>query len=128
MFTHCQNNPLVFSDPEGNIPITSLILIGSAVLGGLAALHTLYCQRSAGINWCDSILRSIGAGLSFFNTIYTLEMTAYYYYYINCLLNAEIPVTHIGNVENDLQKATDLANESVDGYGSVAGTKKTHGV
>ncbi|MCR5174680.1 MAG: RHS repeat-associated core domain-containing protein, partial [Oscillospiraceae bacterium] len=123
-FAYCNNNPIVFADPTGELLITTIILIASIALGVGAAGYTAYNMRKAGYDWADTLFYSIGSGLAVFGTVYTFGMTAYAFYCNMCAYNGYLPVTHVGNPEKDLQRAADNASNSVDGYGHVAGTKK----
>ena len=124
LFAYSLNNPLLLSDPSGEFAITTAILIGSAVLGVAAAVYTGYKMRQAGENWGDTAFYSIGAGICVFGTVYTLGISAYEFYCNMCWYYGYTPATHIGNPERQLQRAADIANESIPGKGHVVGTKK----
>ncbi len=98
MFAYCLNNPVNCQDPAGEIAITTLILIGSAVLGALAAGYTAYAEYKAGFDTVHIIGDSICAGIGVFLTVYTAGMSLYQTYQTYCYLNAKTPVTNIGPV------------------------------
>ena len=50
MFAYCNNNPVPNSDPTGDILISTLILIGSAIVGAACAGYTAYKEAEAGID------------------------------------------------------------------------------
>jgi len=129
MFAYCGNNPVIFLDPAGTvaIAITTLILIGSAVVGAVAAGYTAYKEYKAGFDTVQIIGDSICSGFAAFSIIYTGGMSLYQCYQNYCYLNAITPVTHIGTTPSpaqQLQNCADSANAAVSGYGPVAGTKK----
>ena len=99
MFAYCENNPVIKEDPTGDIALTTLILIGSAVFGVAAALYTGYEMRQAGYGWDDTIFYSLGAGICAFVTVYTLGMSAYNLYVNCCYYYGTTPVTNIGSEE-----------------------------
>ena len=99
MFAYCENNPVIKEDPTGDIALTTLILIGSAVFGVAAALYTGYEMRQAGYGWDDTIFYSLGAGICAFGTVYTLGMSAYNLYVNCCYYYGTTPVTNIGSEE-----------------------------
>lgn len=124
MFAYCNNNPVNGCDPSGELAITTLILIGSAVFGLGTALYSGYKMREAGESWGDTIFYSAGAGLCAFCTVYTLGMSAYELYCNMCWYYGNTPATDIGSPQVQLEKAAASANTSVEGTGHVAGTKK----
>ena len=96
MFAYCNNNPVANMDFSGEIAISTLILIGSAVIGVAAAGYTAYQMRKAGYDWFDTAFYSIGAGLYAFCTIYSLGASAYELYSYYCMINGMQPITEIG--------------------------------
>ena len=56
----------MLSDPSGNIAITTLILIGSAIIGLAMASYTAYVEYNAGYDTVQIIGDSIYAGFSTF--------------------------------------------------------------
>jgi hypothetical protein len=126
MYAYCGNNPVIGYDPSGEfiISITTAILIGSAILGGGAAVYTGYKMREAGAGWGDTLLYSAGTGLAVFSTVYTLGISAYELYYNMSWYYGHTPATHIGNPQNGLEAAASNANARISGQGPVAGTKK----
>ena len=95
MFAYCNNNPINFCDPTGEILISTLILIGSAIVGAACAGYTAYTTYNAGYATEDIIFYSVGAGLGGFLTVYTLGMSAYQVYLNYCILNGITPVTEV---------------------------------
>ena len=95
MFAYCNNNPINFCDPTGEILISTLILIGSAIVGAACAGYAAYTTYNAGYAIEDIIFYSVGAGLGGFLTVYTLGMSAYQMYLNYCMLNGITPVTEI---------------------------------
>ena len=97
MFAYCNNSPINFVDPNGELAITisTLILIASAVVGAACAGYTAYSTYNAGYEIADVIWYSVYAGLSGFLTAYTLGTTAYQLYLNFCMLNGITPVTEI---------------------------------
>ena len=98
MFAYCLNNPVMASDPTGEIAITTLILIGSAAFGAVCAGYTAYKEYQAGFSTARIIGDSIVAGICGFNVAYTCGMSAYQCYQNFCYLNGLTPITNIGNV------------------------------
>lgn len=95
MFVYCNNNPVINADPTGEILISTLILIGSAIVGAACAGYTAYTTYKAGWDTGDILWYSFGAGLGGFLTVYTLGMSAYQLYINYCMLNGMTPVTEI---------------------------------
>lgn len=93
LFSYCLNNPLKYADPNGEIAITTLILIGSAVIALIAAGVTAYnsYQYTGQIDWANTIT----AGLSWFSLAYTLGMSAYCVYLSYCDYKGLAPVTEV---------------------------------
>lgn len=96
MFVYCNNNPVHLADPTGEIAITTLILIGSAIVGAVAAGYTAYVEYQAGFSTEQIITDSIIVGLCAFNITYSCGMTLYQCYQYYCYLNGLTPVTDIG--------------------------------
>ena len=128
MFAYCNNNPVSNSDPTGDILISTLILIGSAIVGVACAGYTAYREAEAGIDTVQIIGDSLCAGFSAFSFVYTCGMSGYQCYQNYCYLNGLTPVTEIGsstpNVEAQLQVCADKANSSISGKGPAVGTQK----
>ena len=128
MFAYCNNNPVPNSDPTGDILISTLILIGSAIVGAACAGYTAYKEAEAGIDTVQIVGDSLCAGFSAFFFVYSCGMSGYQCYQNYCYLNGLTPVTEIGssasNVEAQLQVCADKANTSVAGKGPVVGTQK----
>ena len=97
MFAYCNNNPVSMYDPNGEIAITTLILIGSAVFGAACAAYTAYKEYQAGYEPVQIVGDSICAGMSGFCVVYSMGMTAYQCYQNYCYLNSITPVTSIGS-------------------------------
>ena len=94
MFAYCLNNPVNFQDVDGEIAITTIILIGSIVAGVLVAGHT--AATSYKYTGEVDIDNSIINGLCAFATVYTFGMTAYGVYLNYCDYKGKVPVTSIG--------------------------------
>ena len=127
MFAYCNNSPVSQLDPNGEIAITTVILIGSAVLGAISAGYTAYKEYKAGNSTGRIIGDSVCAGFAGFSVVYSGGMSLYQCYQNYCYLNALSPVTSIGssaNISSQLQSCVDTANSKVSGFGHVAGTKK----
>jgi len=95
LFTYCRNNPIRFQDPLGHIAISTIILVGSIVIGIAAAVYTGYEMRKAGFDWETTIQYSASAGCAAFMAIYTLGAAAYDFYCNFCYYNGYTPVTDI---------------------------------
>ena len=91
LYAYGMNNPVMFSDPNGQIAITTLILIGSAVIALIAAGYTAYQsdKHTGSIDWQNTITM----GLSWFVMAYTLGMSAYGVYLSYCDYRGMTPVT-----------------------------------
>ena len=127
MFAYCNNNPVSQLDPDGEIAISTLILIGSAIVGAVCAGYTAYKEYQAGYDTVQIIGDSVCAGFAGFSIVYTGGMSLYQCYQNYCYLNAITPVTNIGtstNVANQLQTCANTANSKITGTGPVAGTQK----
>ena len=96
LFAYCLNNPVGNLDIDGDFAIATLILIGSIIIGGGAAVYHGYNMRQEGASWGDTILESLGVGLSWFATIYTLGMSLYSIYCDYSMYRGRVPVTEIG--------------------------------
>ena len=127
MFAYCNNSPVYQLDPEGEIAISTLILIGSAIIGAVCAGYTAYKEYQAGYDTVHIIGDSVCAGFAGFSIAYTGGMSLYQCYQNYCYLNAITPITNIGaptNVANQLQTCANTANSKVTGIGPVAGTQR----
>ena len=126
MFAYCENNPVNNQDPTGEILITTLILIGAAVVGAGVTVYTGVKAREAGCGWGETILHSAINGMMAFFAVYSFGMTAYGCYQEFCYLHGMTPVTEIGGIstEAQLQNCADQANASIHGSGPVVGTQK----
>ena len=127
MFAYCNNNPVINTDPSGELLITTLILGGAALIGAGVAFYTGYKARKAGCDWADTVFYAAGSGLCAFTSVYTFGMSAYGVYANYCILNGMSPVTQVGNTPStseQLQTCADTANSSVSGNGHVAGSQK----
>ena len=96
LFAYCCNNPVNALDPSGEILISTLILIASAVVGVACATYTAVEMTQTEADIGDTIFYSIGAGLCGFCTIYSLGMSAYALYCNYCEMKGQVPVTEIG--------------------------------
>ena len=97
MFAYCENNPVNNQDPTGEILITTLILIGAAVVGAGVTVYTGVKAREAGCGWGETILHSAINGMMAFCAVYSFGMTAYGCYQDLCYLSGRTPVTEIGS-------------------------------
>ena len=95
MFAYCNNSPVSQLDPNGEIAITTVILIGSAVLGAISAGYTAYKEYKAGNSTGRIIGDSVCAGFAGFSVVYSGGMSLYQCYQNYCYLNALSPVTSI---------------------------------
>ena len=96
MYAYCLNNPVNSADPTGEIAITTLILIGSAIIGAACAGYTAYKEYQAGYNTVRIVGDSVCAGVAGFSIVYTGGMSLYQCYQNYCYLNAITPVTDVG--------------------------------
>ena len=95
LFAYCNNNPVNLYDPNGELAITTLILIGSAIFGIAVGGYTAYVEYNAGFSWDKIIYDSICVGLTAFSVAYTGGMSLYQCYQNYCYLHAITPVTEI---------------------------------
>ena len=95
MFAYCNNSPVSQLDPNGEIAITTLILIGSAVLGTISAGYTAYKEYKAGCSTGRIIGDSICAGFASFSVVYSGGISLYQCYQNYCYLQGLTPVTDI---------------------------------
>ena len=96
MFAYCNNNPVLYHDTDGTIAITTLILVGSIIVGAVAAAYTAYTETKAGCDTAQIINDSLLNGLCAFSIVYSGGMMAYQCYQNFCYLNAMTPVTEVG--------------------------------
>ena len=96
MFSYCNNNPISNADHAGDILISTLILIGSAIVGLGCAGYTAYKEAEAGVDTVQIIGDSVCAGLCGFSVVYSLGTSAFQCYQNYCYLNALTPVTEVG--------------------------------
>ena len=106
MFAYCCNNPVNMADPTGEIAITTLILIGSAIIGAACAGYTAYVEYNAGCDTTQIIGDSICAGVSGFCLVYSMGMSAYQCYQNYCYLNGLTPAANIGQSSTFTQAPT----------------------
>ena len=99
MFAYCNNNPISNQDSTGELAITAIILIGSAIIGFAFAGYTAYKETKAGYDTADIVFDSIANGLCAFCSVYTLGMSTYECYLNFCALNAITPVTEVGGAK-----------------------------
>lgn len=95
LFVYCNNNPVNYFDPTGEIAVSTVILIGSIVVGVAVAGYTAYVEYQAGIETPQIVCDSIIAGVSAFMLVYSAGMTVYQCYQNYCYLNGLTPVTDI---------------------------------
>ena len=100
LFVYCNNNPVNYFDPTGEIAVSTVILIGSIVVGLAVAGYTAYVEYQAGVETPQIVCDSIIAGVSAFMLVYSAGMTAYQCYQNFCYLNGLTPVTEIGRQTN----------------------------
>ncbi len=98
MFAYCQNNPVNYQDPTGEIAISTIILIGSIVVGVLCAGTTAYVEYEAGVDTFQIVGDSICAGLTGFSIVYSGGMALYQCYQNYCYLSSLTSATSIGTV------------------------------
>jgi len=93
LYVYGMNNPIMYIDPSGEIAITTCILIGSIVVGVVAASYTAYQSHkyTGSIDWGASIMNGLSWGL----LAYSLGMTAYYCYLDYCAYYGYKPVTEV---------------------------------
>ena len=96
MFAYCNNSPVINQDPTGRVLVTTLILIGAAVVGAGVSVYTGVKAREVGCGWGETILHSVMNGMMAFCAVYSLGMTAYGCYQELCYLQGMTPVTEIG--------------------------------
>lgn len=122
LFAYCMNDSVGNVDPDGEIAITTIILIGSIVVGAVAAGYTAYksYQYSGKIDWKATIINGVSWGMM----AYTLGMSAYAVYVDYCSCYGYTPVTEIEFSDNQsfLQKAANTVKSSAKGH--VSGTKQ----
>ena len=122
LYAYCGNNPVGYIDPDGNIAITTCILIGSIVIGVLAAGHTaaVSYKYTGKIDWNNTLL----TGFSWFTLAYSMGMSAYGVYVSYCNYKGYTPVTEISfnNTQKELQKIANSVKTDVTGH--VSGTKQ----
>ena len=100
LYVYCIGNPIVYADPSGKLAVTTIILIGSIVVGALAAGHTaaVSYKYEGQINWGATIT----SGLSWGMLAYTCGMSAYGVYLDYCKYYGHTPVTEVSfNSAND---------------------------
>ena len=93
MYVYCRNSPIQLEDPSGEIAITTLILVVSAVVGAGAAAYT--AKKSYDYTGEVDVVASITAGLSAFATVYTFGMMGYDFYVNCCYYTGHTPVTTV---------------------------------
>ena len=118
LFIYCGNNPVMFCDPTGKIAITTLIFIGSVVVGGLAAGHT--AAKSYKNTGKVDVESTIVNGLSAFMFCYTFGMSSYGFYTSYCDYKGYTPVTNVGGSSN-----TGASN--ISGYSGTGTTERKFG-
>ncbi len=92
-------NPIRHFDPSGEIAITTIILIGSAVVGLIAAgVEAHQSKKYTGkIDWENTIV----TGVSWFFIAASLGLTAYEVYLSYCAYTGQTPVTEVNFNGND---------------------------
>ena len=92
-------DPIRHFDPSGEIAVTTIILIGAAVVGLIAAgVEAHQSKKYTGkINWENTII----AGVSWFFIAATLGLTAYEVYLSYCAYTGQTPVTEVNFNGND---------------------------
>ena len=93
LYVYCGNAPFVYVDPSGEIAITTIILIGSIVVGTVAAGYTAYqsYKYTGKIDWQAPIIN----GLSWGMMAYTMGMSAYAVYVDYCHYYGKTPVSEV---------------------------------
>ena len=113
MFAYCLNNPIAFADPNGEIAITTLILVGSIIIGVVSAGVTAYVEYKAGCDTEQIVYDSITVGLSTFCAAYSLGMTAYQCYQTYCCIYGKTPVTDINLSKSAKTTANTLPTDNI---------------
>jgi len=82
LYAYCCGNPVYYCDVSGEIAVTTLILIGSIVIGVAAASYTAYksYQYNGEIDWENIVF----TGLSWFMLSYSFGMSSYAIYVSYC--------------------------------------------
>ena len=93
MYGYGLGNPLRHFDPSGEIAITTIILIGSAVVGLIAAgVEAHQSKKYTGkIDWENTVV----TGVSWFFIAASLGLTAYEVYLSYCAYTGQTPVTEV---------------------------------
>ena len=108
MFAYCNNNPVNMQDPQGEIAITTIILISSIVVGCLVAAHT--AATSYKYTGEVDVMNTITAGVSAFALCYTLGTSAYGLYVSYCEYKGYVPVTNIGGTKATIGPYSSLSD------------------
>ena len=92
-YAYCGNNPENAHDPSGEVAITTLIMIGSIVVGVIATstAAALSYHYTGHINWNDCLLFGVSWGL----LAYSLGMSAYGIYLDFCKYYGMTPVEKV---------------------------------
>ena len=92
-YAYCGNNPTNAHDPSGNIAVSTLIMIGSIVVGVIATstAAALSYHYTGHINWNDCLLFGVSWGL----LAYSLGMSAYGIYLDFCKYYGMTPVEKV---------------------------------
>ena len=114
MFAYCNNSPVINQDPTGRVLVTTLILIGAAVVGAGVSLYTGVKAREVGCGWGEAILHSVMNGMMAFCTVYSLGMTAYGCYQELCYLNGLTPANTIGNQCSEIPISHETPNNPLE--------------
>lgn len=118
------NNPINASDPNGEIAITTAIMIGAAIIGAISAGYTAYKEYQAGMGTGRIIGDSACAGFLGFSIVYTGGMSLYQCYQNYCYLNAMVPATDV-SINMSQANTVDLYRAvSLEEYNSSVATQK----
>ena len=122
LYAYCGNTPFVYIDPSGEIAITTIILIGSIVVGTVAAGYTAHqsYKYTGKIDWQATIIN----GLSWGMMAYTMGMSAYAVYVDYCHYYGKTPVSEVSfsNTQKFLQESANSVKSSTTGH--LSGTKQ----
>lgn len=95
MYAYCNNNPVNLQDPDGEIAISTILLIVSAIVGVASAGYTAHrTHRERGK---VDVLETVASGVLGFGAVYTLGATAYMTYAHVAAATGHTPISNIGS-------------------------------
>ena len=135
LFIYCGNDPVNHTDPNGHIAITTLILIGSIIIGIIAASVTADDCIENGCGIGETIFYSSISGISTFLTAYTYGMSIYAFYVTYCECYGITPKTDVSlggqksstneNIyDAQVRNCAEKACKDISGSGHLVGTQK----